>query len=479
MTDPADIKRRIAGGRTQTFDFLAENAPTAQIEQTLLSLANTHGGIVVFGVVGKSIVGLEDAEKGVDRLLKAMLRITPPLIIPLPKAEEIDGKKVIITEIPSGMPHVYALDGTYLHREGKDVIPLTPTELRRLMIQRGEFSFETSIPLNSSMEDIDWTKAREYVKSLPGIGNNDIESVLMNRGCLTRQEDKLYPTAAGILLFGKNPQQFFPGAEITAVRFASETMGDTFNRQDIRGTLPEQIQRAETFLVDHLRKDVKLKETMAREERFEYPMEAARELVVNAVAHRDYTISGDGVRLYIFSNRMEVYSAGKLPGPVTVDNIKDERFSRNPILVQVLADMGFIERLGYGVDRVMELMRQQNLRTPEFQERRGGFQVVIYNEAALIPQKEAKQQLPKIDLIGTYGGQEVNPRQEIALNALTTSGTGRITNGDLKSLFPDVHPETIRRDLADLVQKDILRKMGQKRGSYYVLKQPEKSTEKQ
>ncbi|NOG50203.1 MAG: hypothetical protein HND48_12835 [Chloroflexi bacterium] len=130
-------------------------------------------------------------------------------------------------------------------------------------------------------------------------------------------------------------------------------MGDTFMREDITGTLPEQIRRVETFLRDVLRKGVTLGGSMARSEQYEYPLEAVRELVVNAVAHRDYSIQGDGIRLYVFKDRMEITSPGRLPGPVTVANIKDERFSRNPAIVQVLADLRFIERLGYGVDRVL------------------------------------------------------------------------------------------------------------------------------
>ena len=150
-------------------------------------------------------------------------------------------------------------------------------------------------------------------------------------------------------------------------------MSDTFNRQDIIGTLPDQIKRAETFLVDHLRKSVTIGDKMRREESYEYPMEAARELLINAVAHRDYSIRGDNIRMFMFSNRMEVYSPGGLPGPMTLENLRNERFSRNPIIVQVLADMNFIEKLGYGVDRVMDLMRAKNLREPDFHERSGGF----------------------------------------------------------------------------------------------------------
>src|SRR5260221_2087080 len=199
---------------------------------------------------------------------------------------------------------------------------------------------------------------------------------------------------------------------------------------------------------------------MERTEQLEYPMEAARELVVNAVSHRDYSIQGDGIRLFLFADRMEVTSPGCLPGPVTLDNIVDERFSRNSIIVQVLSDMGFIERLGYGVDRVIALMEDRGLPLPEFAETSGGFRVRLFNE----PERRAQAVLP-----GAFTGFSLNPRQESALNYLMHGGYRRITNKDLQELFTDVHPETIRRDLADLVSKGLLVKLGQKRGSYYVL----------
>jgi ATP-dependent DNA helicase RecG len=247
-------------------------------------------------------------------------------------------------------------------------------------------------------------------------------------------------------------------------------MSDTFSRQDLLGTLPDQIKRAETFLVDHLRKGVQLGSGMTRHESFEYPLEAARELVVNAVAHRDYSIGGDSIRLFIFKDRMEITNPGRLAGPVTVDNIRNERFSRNPVIVQVLSDMGYIERLGYGVDRVIHLMQQNSLDTPQFIETDGGFQVILRNAYVTSPPPVVTPQPEELLLSGLYAGQEINARQEAALIFLNTPGNNRITNSDLQQLCPDVHAETIRRDLVDLVTKDILQKMGQKRGSYYILK---------
>lgn len=465
-----ELHKLLESGRGTRVDWLDEDAPVDAIAATVAAMANTQGGTIFLGVSGDEgqITGVSDRLSTIDRILQAILALEPPLIIPMPRAQDLEDRPVITVQIPAGMPYLYAHDGRYLHREGPNNQALKPHELRRLLIERGEINFETEIAAGASLDDLNWDKVGAYVESMSGMGENDPKQVLVKRGCLTPQGDAFRPTHAGILLFGKDPQRFIRSAEITAVRFAGDTMSDTFSRQDITGTLPDQIRRAETFLVDHLRKGVKLQHTMTRQESFEYPMEAARELVVNAVAHRNYSISGDGIRLYIFKDRMEVSSPGGLPGPVTIANIKDERFSRNPAIVQVLSDMGFIERLGYGVDRVIELMRSQDLREPEFKETDGGFRVVLYNQATE-EQKSADRPEINIELPAEYDGIAINPRQEAAIAYLQNPGNTRITNSELQRLFPDVHAETIRRDLADLVTKNILSKMGQKRGSYYIL----------
>jgi ATP-dependent DNA helicase RecG len=466
-----DLYQIIKDGRHTKVDWFSEQTPLGQVATTMTAMANTQGGMILMGVAGPTgtPIGVRDADGAVDRVLQAALSLDPPLIIPVPRVSVFNGQSIVIAHIPPGMPHVYSLDGRYLARDGTENVPIKPRDLRRLIFERGELNFETEVPPGATLDDIHWEKAEAYTAGLTGIGETDVRRVLIKRGCLVTQDGELRPTNAGILLFGKDPQRFVRGAEITAARFAGETMSDTFSRQDILGTLPDQIKRAETFLVDHLRKGVQLGFTMARQESFEYPLEAARELVVNAVAHRDYSISGDGIRLFVFKDRMEITNPGRLAGPVTVANIKDERFSRNPVIVQVLSDMGFIERLGYGVDRVIHLMQQQKLRAPEFEETSGGFRVLLRSEPVSEPVVESAAPAG-ISFNGVYKGVEINPRQEAALIFLNTPGNTRITNSDLQQLCPDVHAETIRRDLVDLVTKDILQKMGQKRGSYYILR---------
>jgi len=478
----ADLKTLLKAGENNRVAFLPSITPERNIAHILVAMANCTGGMLIVGGDKNGVQGLPNAEETSNQIVDIALSLTPRLMISMPQVISANEKSCVVTEIPRGLPNVYAYQGHYLQRDNTNNVPISPNQLRRLMIERGEFSYESEVAHQSTLDDIDWKQAEIYTKTLAGMSHLSMQDILYQRGCLAKIADEFVPTNAGILLFGKYPKQFIHSAEITAVRFASESMTDTFNRQDIIGTLPEQIRRTETFLADHLRKSVTLSDKMKREEDYEYPMEAVRELVINAVAHRDYSIQGDNIRLYMYSDHLEVHSPGSLPGPMTLENLKEERFSRNPVIVQVLSDMGFIERLGYGVDRVIELMASQSLESPTFTNTSNGFKVHLSRqsipevEPKVISIPEAKTPQSTIEHFnGVFMGQEINPRQESALVYLHQESNSRITNSDLKSMFPDVHPETIRRDLVDLVNKNILQKMGQKRGSYYVLAQPQQS----
>jgi len=126
------------------------------------------------------------------------------------------------------------------------------------------------------------------------------------------------------------------------VRYRGREMGDEFLREDIRDTLVETVRRAEIWISEHMRRGSRMI-GLERQDWAQFPQGALREALVNAVAHRDYTIRGEGIRIALFGDRMECYSPGRLPGHVTVENIAAERFSRNETLVQVLADYGLIE----------------------------------------------------------------------------------------------------------------------------------------
>jgi ATP-dependent DNA helicase RecG len=315
------------------------------------------------------------------------------------------------------------------------------------------------VPDGARLDDLAWDRVESYLADLGGLPASSREGALLRRGCLAQADGELRPTYAGLLLFGREPQRWIRSSEILVARYAGETMSDRFVKEEVRGTLPEQIRRAEAFVVSNMRRGVRLL-GLERVEETEYPPDVVREAIVNAVAHRDYQIRGDEIRILLFSDRIEFYSPGRLPGHVTVKNLVDERFSRNETIVQVLSDMGFIERLGYGIDRMIRSMAQAGLPAPRFEETAAGFQVTLVGHgSALIS-----------DQVDAYRWRHlgVNERQEMALAYLAEKG--RITNREYQELCPEVSAETIRRDLVDLVRKDLLLKIGEKRATYYIFK---------
>jgi ATP-dependent DNA helicase RecG len=467
-TSPENILALIAQGMGPDLHWFPESVSVSDLASTLVAMANTDGGRVILGVAPRAgdVQGIKDAEKSIDKIFQAALLAEPVLVLPLPVAHQAGSEEVLVVTVPPGLPHVYNVEGRYVGRAGRYNEPFSARKLRELLVSRGVLQFESRVPPDADLNDLDEEQVEAYIKQLNLRGEEDWRGVLTQRGCLNKKEKKWLPTYAALLLFGKNPQRWLPNATILAARFTGISFSDEFLKQDITGTLPQQLHQAENFLRDNLR-DVVRMVGLAHQETPEYPYEAVRELLVNAVAHRDYNLQGDNVHLYIFSDRLEVHSPGELPGPVNLKNLLKARFSRNAVIVQVLSDLGFVERLGYGLNRVVTVMRQSGLRTPYFQEMAGTFRVTLYGEPF------PAQQLP--DLSG-YRGLDLNPRQKLALDYLATNH--RITSRIYQELCPDVHPETLRRDFADLVQRKVLLKMGSKRATYYILKSLAKGKEK-
>ncbi len=456
-----------AQGQSDTLAFEPENSPALRLAETFSALANTQGGIVLLGIepTSDTVKGLRDIEATREKALAAGLRCEPPLVLPRPATVMLEGKPLLLVTIPSGLPHAYALRGKYMERDGKKNRALGPRQLRDLLRQRGEGNFEAQVLQGATLDDLD----RERVDAYAKLFLTDVSSrsrwdegtldLLYRRGCLTKESSTYRPTVAGFLLFGREPQRLLPSAEIVLVRYSGTEMSDTFIRETARGSLPEQIRAAEAFLIANMRKGARIQE-FRREEKPEYPMPAVREVIVNAVAHRDYQIRGEEIRVLMFTDRIDVYSPGRLPGHITLENIVEERFARNEVIVQVLTDLGFVERLGYGIDRILRQMKEANLPKPRFEETANGFRVTLRGAGEQFVSSEFDR--------NRYRDLPLNERQNAALQVLHK--TGRIGNRDLKELYPDVSDETIRRDLADLVDAGLLLKMGDRRGTYYILK---------
>jgi len=458
-----DILALLEQGMAPSLHWFPEDVTAARLATTLVAMANTAGGMVLIGVSprGGRPQGVHDSDEITDRVFQAALLADPPLVLPVPRIGTAEGKKILVVTVPPGLPHVYNLEGRYLGRSGKQEVPLPARQLRALLVERGAVQIEARVPPEASLDDLDGEQVAAYLQALGLDGDAQPQDVLRQRGCLTFDDGVFRPTYAALLLFGKHPQQWLPSASVLAARFPGVAISDEFVKQEIRGTLPEQLRQAETFVRDHLRSVARLV-GLTRQETPEYPLEAVRELLVNAIAHRDYSQQGDTIHLHLFADRLEVHSPGGLPGPVTLDNLLEARFSRNAVIAQVLSDLGFVERLGYGLNRVVTVMKQNHLPPPVFEELGGSFRVTL--RGANFGQHASA---PRPDL-SNYAQYDPNPRQQRALGYLFEQA--RITNSDYQELCPEVSAETLRRDLADLVKKGVLIKVGSKRATYYILK---------
>lgn len=491
---PQELQQVLDDGPNDRHAFVGAKATVRTLAETLAALANANGGLLILGVMPK---GSPQADLEPDELLsrvqQAAQETDPPLLLPTPHVVELESGRVVATEVPAGLPHIYSLQGLFQTRTAGRNRPLTSPELRRLLLERGDAGYEAQIVEGATMDDLDEKRIIRYLDQVSFAATEDIAQAMVARGCLTQRADgELLPTVGGILLFGSNPQRFLRSAEIICVRYTGKDMGDEFVRQDVSGTLADQIRQAEAFVASNMRRGMKISGFM-REETAEYPMPVVREAIVNAIAHRDYTVRGEGVRILMFSDRMEIYSPGRLPGHVTLENLKDERYSRNESIVAVLSDLGYIERLGYGIDRMIVTMQETGLPEPIFEETAAGFRVTLRSRPEPSPRSRttgrrtggepARAQADVAlggDMGGDIGGDSLdevaaivaghflNERQEQALAYIAQHG--RITNSDYQSLIPDVSAETIRRDLADLVDRNLLLRIGEKRATYYILK---------
>lgn len=393
---PHELSDLLAQGPGDRLLFLPAKIDAAALAGDLSALANASGGYAILGVTAKGTPQKEiDPARLRDQVIEAGLLTDPPLILPTPQIVPASGERsVVVAHVPAGLPHIYSLHGRYLTRTAGQTRPLTTPELRQLLFERTDSGFESSLVDGASLDDLDSRQIERYLSYIEASPQDDLVQVLQARGCVapdgSATDTPLYrPTVAGILLFSREPQRFLRSAEIICVRYSGDEMSDTFVRQDIGGPLADQIRQAEAFVVGNMQRGMRL-QGMAREEVTEYPIAVVREAIVNAVAHRDYSIRGEGIRLLMYRDRLTVYSPGRLPGHVTLENLKDERYSRNEAVVAILSDLGYIERLGYGIDRMVAAMQALGMPAPLFEEMANGFQVTLNAAPEAQPQADRK-----------------------------------------------------------------------------------------
>ena len=433
------------------------------LAEHLVAFANSDGGTVVVGADEKGRVtqGLYPDE--IEGTLKAASRKCRPVIPVHWEQMEAPGGAVFAISVARS-PELHALeDGRVLIRMGVDNRPLAGDQIRQLAATKSSGDFEAEAVPGATRDDLDDEVISEFVEKR---GVRQKRAVVGEPDEVLREIHALdfqgKPTTGGILLFGKNPQQFFPQSGIVFVKFiGTEPRGEDGlagygRREEINGPVARIIERAWQIIYEEMAMGAVVK-GLERQDITEYPPFAVREALVNAVCHRDYRLRGRRIEIRMYSDRMEVISPGGLPGFITVDNLVEEHFSRNPRVVSGLFQWGYIEELGLGIDRMIEELVQAGHQPPKFKDQPYSFTVTLFNtrERKAAPSTGAWQK-------------SMNERQARALTYIREHGS--ITNRDYQTLCSDVSPETLRSDLADLVDRGILLKVGAKKGTYYILK---------
>lgn len=314
-----------------------------KLAASIVAFANTEGGNLIIGVSNDGeILGIAELDKEMQRIDNICANNCEPTVYAIIEKLIIDDKKILIVKIPKGPQRPYRTNkGIHYIKTASGKRIASPGELRLIHQASGAIYYDEVPVPNTSIEDIDIGYLEEFLKKSLGGGIKDFgiktDDLLENMKILTPYEREIVTTTGGLLFFGKHPEYHLPYCKVTVVRFSGNDIGEKFEKKDIEGKLIGQIERTEIVLEDYLRPETKIEGFKKEEPRYEIPIESLREVVINAIAHRNYQLPSQ-IRIFIFDNRIEVKSPGKLPNTITIKNIRlGFPLHRNPLIVSFLA----------------------------------------------------------------------------------------------------------------------------------------------
>lgn len=404
-----ELTELIQNGENSGVEFKRDDIVPEKLAKEMAALLNLEGGHILLGVEkDRTVSGLsrepERAEEWVMEAARVHLR---PAAIPYWETIEWSkGKTVGIVSLPADAP-----DKPYKAKRGSAWVTqirvgtttrdATNEEEARLYQQSGRLQYDRKPVPGSSFAEFDRRRLTNYFRDVrrqacPDEGDEEgWIRLLVNTELMAEDRGRPIPSAGGLLLFGARPNRYLPQSGITAVAYPGAIKDyEAKERAVVRGPvvalLAETGSVVETGVIegalDFVRRNTKLEAWVddggRRQERWDYPADAVREAVVNAVAHRDYTITVSDIELSIYSDRLEVVSPGRLPNTVTVEKMRaGYRASRNELVKEVLRDYRYIEATGLGVPRkIVQGMLAHNGTEPDLIEEEERFLVRLWKE---------------------------------------------------------------------------------------------------
>ncbi len=403
------ILKLLASPEGKTLEFKEKMPTSLAIAKTVCAFSNGAGGSIIIGVRDrdKALIGIgeleiPDTEEQVANIIYDSIEPVPSFATTI---HNIEGKLLLKVEVYPGRLKPYhlkskgELEGSFV-RVGSTNRKADLEIIEELRRQRMNVSFdETAIP-DASVGDLEpenldfYLRMREKVRGIPG---SDINSSFLKKKRFALQlNGSIYPTVAGLLLFSNEPDIYLPTAVIKCARFKGSEMDEFIDQRIISGPLFSQVEEAAAFFKRNIRRWAKV-EGLYRKEAYEYPEQAVKEALVNAVCHRDYSRKGASIKLAIFDDRIEITSPGSLPASISLEDLgTGVSEHRNRIIARTFSELGLIEGFGTGIFRMRKYCREWGIPNPEFREESGFFKTTFYAKTAEVV-KEPPFDFDKLD----------------------------------------------------------------------------------
>jgi len=415
--------------------------------KTIAAFANTYGGLIIIGVNNKrEVVGIDVDDENYQKIINKVINklgITPDFEI-----AEVDDKSILAIEVNKSYIPV-SFEGRYYKRVGNTTREMNFEELKRFF-QR-DLRWERLSERDFKIDEIDEDSVRRFLRTAKAKGrltvfngNEPIEEILERLGLM--ENGKI--NNAGMLLFGKNSQKYFDHARVRVVRLKDNItiIGDRW----IEGNLFNQFRETEEAIKNFINVRYKIK-GFEREDIWDYPLEAIREAIANALLHRDY-LRPINVQIKIYDDKLWFYNVGGLPEDWDTEKLLSSHASmpRNPTIFNVFYLAGIVESVGSGIERMMQALKDAGLPELKVEANHAEFTLVFLKDVY------TEEYLQKLGL---------NERQIKAV--MYVKERGRITNKEYQEINR-CSRNTATNDLRDLCSRGLLKESGRKgAGSYY------------
>lgn len=455
--DTTDLKQRIVKGEDGTTEF-KENFGQETIE-TAAAFANTDGGAILIGVSDNAnICGTTIGKETLKDVANRISQATEPRVIPEIQSVDVEGKSILLIIVTECRIKPVAVKGICYKRVGNSNRAMSPQEIAQMHLKSVGQTWDQLLTANAENHDIDEQKIqwyltrRETIRNVTQPQNMSTTDLLRNINCIG---DQNIPTHAGILFFGKYPQRFFQNAQLRVARFKGTSVTHpVINRLDCSGSLSEIVSAAEEFIRTNIRLlSLRGSKSFQRDDKFEYPLDALREAIINGLIHRNYQEPAD-VRVFIFDDRIEIISPGTFPEGVSPNQPIHQPV--NPVLSQLMYDVGYIERYGSGIQMMRRLCKEWKNKEPRYELHALETKIIFDS-----PIQETT--FVEFDDIS----EKLNERQKNAL--FFVQNNGQIAKREYMEMNR-VSSRIAYVELRDLTDKALLSMVGKGRGTKYIQK---------